>query len=258
MKYSSRFFLYAPIALFLGIAGWVAAHWWIAAQAMDKKLSEMNGHKAVPGITLSYSSKVISGFPFRLDVVFTGFAIKGAGAHGPFAWTTEKFALHALTYGRTQDIYEAAGQQVLSWTDIGGDRHALKFLPATMRGSAIADPKGLSRFDIDILDAGGTDQDGLQFTVGRAQLHIRRAPTLDLMLSLDEAELGLIHIRTFRDYLTLGQASALAPLLAGEQSWPDAVAAWRTASGGVKQGKREITPAMDAAKIAAEILNPLF
>jgi hypothetical protein len=258
MKYSSRFFLYAPLALFLGIACWVMAHWWIAAGALDKKLTALNGHQAVPGITLSYATKTISGFPFRLDVVFTGFGIKGAGAHGPFAWSTEKFAMHALTYGRTQDIYEAAGRQSLSWTDVGGQAQRLNFLPATMRGSAIVDAKGLARFDLDILDAGGTDQDGVNFTVGRAQLHIRRAPTLDIMVSLDEAQLGLIHIRSLRDYLTLSQDQALAPLLAGEQSWPDAVMAWRTAGGGVKQGKREIAPKMDAARVAAEILNPLF
>jgi len=258
MKYSSRFFLYAPLALFLGLAIFVMAKWWIAANALEKKLTAMNGQDVIPGITMSYGTKTISGFPFRIDVVFTGFAVQGTGAHGPFAWRSEHFATHALTYGRAQDIYEAAGQQSLSWTDADGQARSFSFLPATMRGSAIVDAEGLVRFDLDIVNAGGKDRDGGAFTVGRAQFHLRRDPTLDVMVSLDQARIGQTQIRSFRDYLTLGQDAALAPLLAGRMSWPDAVAAWRQAGGAVKQGKREITPAMDAARIASEILNPLF
>src|SRR5471032_112317 len=120
MKYSSRFWLFAPLVLFFALAAWAIAHWWVLASALDRKLTALNGHEAAPGITLSYASKTISGFPFNIDVVFTDFVAEGQGAHGPFRWTSDKVALHRLTFGRIQDLYEAAGNQTLSWTDARG------------------------------------------------------------------------------------------------------------------------------------------
>src|SRR5690606_27398182 len=119
-------------AVFLGIAVWASVHWWLAAGAMDRKLIALNGREAVPGITISFAGKTISGFPFRVDVVFTGFKVAGQGAHGPFAWSSEKFAMHALTYGRTQDIFEAAGQQALAWTDGRGQQRSVTFVPGSL------------------------------------------------------------------------------------------------------------------------------
>src|SRR5581483_1864200 len=72
MNYSHRFWLYAPLCMFLGLAAWAMGYWWVVASAFDKKLTALNGHEAVPGITVSYASKTISGFPFNIDVVFTG------------------------------------------------------------------------------------------------------------------------------------------------------------------------------------------
>ena len=125
VRFSSKFWLFAPLVLFFALAGTAMAHWWIVAGALDRKLTAMNGHEAIPGITLSYTGKTISGFPFNIDVLFTGFVAEGQGAHGPLRWSSEKFALHRLTYGRPQDIYEAAGEQSLSWTDGHGKNHAL-------------------------------------------------------------------------------------------------------------------------------------
>ena len=64
MKYSSRFWLYAPIATFVIIAGLVMAHWWVVANAFEKKLAALKGHEAVPGITLDWGSVTVGGFPF--------------------------------------------------------------------------------------------------------------------------------------------------------------------------------------------------
>ena len=38
-KYSSRFWLYAPLALFLALAAWVMSHWWLAGRARSTKSS---------------------------------------------------------------------------------------------------------------------------------------------------------------------------------------------------------------------------
>ena len=114
MNYSSRFWLYAPLCLFLILAAGVAVHWWRAASAFDKKLDAMKGHDAVPGIVIDWQAKTLSGFPFRLDVVFDDFSVRAEAPRGPLTWHSDHFALHSLTYGRTQDIYEAAGNQTLT------------------------------------------------------------------------------------------------------------------------------------------------
>jgi len=274
-NYSSRFWLFAPLALFLALAAWAMGYWWVAASALDKRLTALNGHAAAPGITLSYDTKTISGFPFNIDVVFTGFTVSGRGAHGPFRWHADRFALHRLTYGAVHDIYEAAGNQTLSWTDASGGTHMLHFLPGSLRASAIADAKGLSRFDLDLVDAGGTDTDGKPFTIAEAQFHLRRHPhgnALDLMLSADamkRAGMALFgdEIRTFRLYATLMPGAPLEAALAGGRSWAEAAADFRAQGGKADIGQVEIVSTglnLSAAHFAdadgslKAILSPLY
>lgn len=232
MSYSSRFWLYAPIALFLCIAAAVMAHWWMMAGAFEKKLAAIKGHDAVPGITLDWSSVRVGGFPFRIDADFTDLTAKGAGAHGRFAWQSEKFALHALTYGRSQAIYEAAGKQSLRWTDGNGKSHALSFLPGALRASSVADVHGLLRFDLDIIGVNSPD-----FLAGRVQFHMRRDPDgtdLDLMAKGEVVKGFGTTAKIVQAYATLNQESDFAGLLQGTQSWPDAGAAWHAHGGAAK------------------------
>jgi hypothetical protein len=278
MNYSSRFWLFAPLTLLLALAGWAMAHWWAVAGAVEKNLNALNGHAAAPGITISYGDKTISGFPFNIDVVFTGFAIQGQGAHGPFRWTTEKFALHRLTYGPAQDIYEAAGQQSLSWTDGGGKSHTIKFLPGSLRASTVSDGGGLSRFDLDMVAAGGSDSEGVPFTAARTQFHLRRdakADALDLMVKADDVKSGGAiagrmfgdHVKSLTLYATLTQGKALAPLLAGRASWAEAAADWRAKGGQTAIGPVAITSSglnlsanafSDSGAGLSGLLNPLY
>ena len=44
-KYSSRFWLYTPISLFLILAVAVMVHWWMAAGAFEKKLGALKGRE---------------------------------------------------------------------------------------------------------------------------------------------------------------------------------------------------------------------
>ena len=46
LSFSSRFWLFAPLAMFFAMAGWAMAHWWVVAGAFDKKLTALNGHEA--------------------------------------------------------------------------------------------------------------------------------------------------------------------------------------------------------------------
>jgi hypothetical protein len=258
MSYSSRFWLYAPLCLFLALAAWAGLHWWNVASALNKKLDAMKGREAVPGIVIDWRTKTLSGFPFNLDLVFTGLSVKGAGAHGPFAWSAEKFAMHALTYGVAKQVMEAAGQQHLAWTGEDGKRHVISFLPAELHASAISTARGLVRFDLDILDAGGKDTDGKSFAAGRLQLHLRRDPKedgLDLMASADAVKTGDGRtIRSTQAYSELTHGAAFAALLRGEASWPRAHADWIRQGGVAKQVRQQSAE----ARAVQALLSPLY
>ncbi len=247
MNYSSRFWLYTPISLFLLLAAAAMIHWWMVAGAFEKKLAAIKGHQAVPGVTLDWRSVAIGGFPFRVDADFTGLRIAGAGAHGPFAWTTEKFAAHALTYGRIQDIYEAAGRQQIRWTGADGASHAASFLPGSMRGSSIVDAQGLRRFDLDIIGMGAKD-----FTIGRFQFHMRRDPDgrdLDLMLRADVAGAR----KQVQVYALLHPAGAFTALLRGQTSWPEAATRWRA-----QRGQAKLSQIVAPGLSPDALLSPLY
>ena len=245
MNYSSRFWLYAPITLFLLVAVAVMVHWKFAADAFEKKLAALKGHEAVPGIVLDWNAVTVGGFPFRLDADFDGFSVHGAGARGPFVWGSEKFALHTLSYARSKTVYEATGRQHLEWVDVTGPRTA-DFLPAQMHAGSAADDKGLRRFDVDIIDAGGTN-----FTAAELQLHLRRDPdgrSVDVMVKGDR----ITGHKQVQAYVTLTNAAELMPLLAGIASWPDAVRAWHGHGGGMKLDKG-VEP-----DVAARALSALY
>jgi hypothetical protein len=235
MNYSSRFWLYAPISAVLLLAVAVMVHWWMLAGAFEKKLAALKGHEAIPGVTLDWDKVEVGGFPFRMEANFANFRAAGAGAHGPFAWKSEKIALHALTYGRRQVIYEAAGQQELRLTIVDGLTPSFSFLAGSMRASSINDSNGLGRLDLDIVDLGSR-----AFTVGRFQFHMRRDPDgkdMDLMVKLDDLQLGKAPLKLkggLSFYATLTQAQAWAGMLRGETSWPQAAAAWRAQGGTAK------------------------
>lgn len=245
MTYSSRFWLYAPIVTFVIIAGLVMAHWWVVANAFEKKLAALKGQEAVPGITLDWSSVAVGGFPFRLDSDFTGFTVTGAGAHGTFAFRAEKFAAHTLAYNRAKTVYEAAGQQHVSWTDASGAARQLDFLPGSLRASSVTGPEGLVRADLDIVNLAAKT-----VLIGRLQLHMRRdGRDLDLMLQADAAGKA----KQVQVYAVLSHGDAFAGLLQGKQSWPEAATAWR-AQGGTAKLSQVIAPGLDPATL----LSPLY
>lgn len=249
-RYSSRFWLYAPIGLFLLIAAAVMLHWWAVAGAYEKRLAALKGKEAVPGITLDWDSVTVGGFPFRLDTDFTNLSARGVGAHGPFYWRSEKFALHALTYGRATTVMEAAGRQRLRWAGRDGEDHAAEFVPGTLHASSTTDARGLLRFDLDIVDAGLPG-----FTAQRLQFHLRRDPDgKDLDLMVEGANVTMAGPDAlpprFEAYVTLTGAAPLMPLLAGKSYWTQAVQAWTAQGGEVHVTKGEATPALMRALAA--------
>lgn len=260
MTYASRFWLYAPLALFLVLAAGAMGHWWVVAGALDTRLKAMNGHQAIPGATISWTSQTISGFPFNLDVVFENLQVHAEAPRGPLVWHSDRFALHALAYGQPHYIFEAAGQQDLAWSDADNVRHHLNFLPASLRASSIANAQGLTRFDLDLVGASGKDSDGGAFTAGRIQLHMRRDSkndALELMQSAIDVK-GVTpfgdHIQDLEVYSEISQGSAFARLLNGKTGWMDAIMAWRHQQGGITHDRVHIqSSAVTADKMNANL-----
>lgn len=246
MKYSSRFFLYAPLAVFLAIAAGVSFMWWREANALSARLDAMNGHPAMPGVGLHFASKTVSGFPFNLDVVFEDFRVEVAAGHGPCSWRSEKFALHALTYGREQMIFEAAGRQVLTWHDLKGKRHALPFEIGSLHASAIEGTRGVSRIDVVLL---GFESAAL--TAGKTELHARIAPggrSIEIASAADVVHLSPPLASLFGEDVAQVRLNASASpstafdgLRAGRTDWASALETWRKANGTLSVGDLEIS-----------------
>jgi hypothetical protein len=214
--------------LLLAAAG---LHWWIAASRLADWLDAKNGREIMPGVTLSFASRHITGFPFSLDTQFHDVMIAVPAPHGPTRWQAEKFAMHALTYGRDETIFEAAGHQSLQWTRPDGVVRTLPFAVGSLRASAIVQKGALTRFDFDLVGFGSK-----AFTAQRLQLHARQngSDTLQTMVVID----GMMPMRGSCGRSTnaalkgtITHASLLAGLLSGWQRWEAAVAGWRAAGG---------------------------
>lgn len=246
MKYSSRFFLYAPLVLFLALAAGAGANWWIVAGALSGKLDSLNGRPAMPGVTLSFSSKRVGGFPFNLDVVFKDFRIEVETDHGPSTWTTENFAIHALAYGREQMIFEAAGRQRLTWTDLERRHHVLPFEVGEWHASSIADEHGLKRFDMDLIGFGSP-----ALTLARAQLHARLNPrggAVDIAGEADAVRPSTVPPSLFGDTITqalfvasLKPSRSFDAIRAANASWEHTLETWRKAGGTLRVEDLELS-----------------
>jgi hypothetical protein len=211
--------------------------WWkIASDRLDERLASANGHEIMPGVKISYAARSTSGFPFGLDTELDGFTLQIQTRTGPLTWRAEHFAIHALTYGRDQQILEAAGVQTVSWTDSDGARRVFAFVPGSLRASAIGVDGRLSRFDLDVVAINSRE-----LTAARLQFHLRRNPDRD---ALDFAVSGDGVQRTIagrtgspQDISVDGTLAPLGPfveLLSGDVDWRSAAEAWREHGGVLK------------------------
>lgn len=232
MRYSSRLFLYAPFILLLVVATAAMLRWrHLAAEWETKLLAANRGEEIVPGVTLHFASENIGGFPFNLDVVLDKSVLAVQSTRGPISLASDHFAIHALTYGRAQQIFEAAGRQVFEWTDAEGETHRFAFVPGTMRASAIEKDGRLARFDLDLNAFGSSVLSG-----ARAQLHVRAVPDRNLLdvviladgLRMKSSSDALPHLELDGQMIP---ATPLSPLLSGGDEWRRALADWRAAGG---------------------------
>jgi len=249
MKYSSRFFLYAPVAVFTLLCLAACVTWWVKAAALTDRLAAVNGREVMPGVTLSFTAQKVGGFPFNLDTEISGFTIAVTTPNGPTRWSSEKFAIHALTYGRDETIFEAAGRQRLQWTKQDGTHRKLDFVVGALRASAIVRHGLLDRFDLDLVGFGST-----AFIAQRLQFHARRnnKSALDVLVMADGLTACPHHV--VRHATTITNAETVAPLLSGTESYRAAIASWRTAGSGVMTDKNDLPGLSEIA--AEQLLNP--
>jgi hypothetical protein len=238
MNYSHRFWLFGPVGLFAILMLGVMGYWWVASSVASHKLDAINGHEIAPGIKVSFAHKTMGGFPFRVDSELDGLRVEIPAAHGPMVWTAEHFAMHALTYNHAQFIFEAAGQQVLTWRGESGVQHIYRFLPGLLRASAIVRGGEISRFDLDLLNAASPDVSAARF-----QIHLRKDPKIDGLDFVAEADgvhiapdldpaLGP-DIKSFRLDAMMSPGTSFDGLLAGHADWRAAMENWRTRHGGM-------------------------
>jgi hypothetical protein len=254
MKYSSRFFLYAPVGVFLILFAIAGVRWWMLASAWSDRLAALNGHEVMPGVTLHFASKSIGGFPFTLETDLNGVSLAIATPAGPTRWTSERFALHALTYGRDEQIFEAAGHQTLEWTGTDGRRRILAFAVGSLRASAIARNGELNRFDLDLIGFGSRD-----FIAQRLQFHARQSARdrIDLEATAisprpSAGQCPLLESRLAQIQITaaIDQAAALGPLLGGGEDWQAAMGKMRKIGGGVRALDISVLPQKGVAAAA--------
>ncbi|MGH6890451.1 MAG: DUF2125 domain-containing protein [Rhizomicrobium sp.] len=236
MRYSSRLFLYAPLVVLAGLALAAALLWHSVAGGLETALLRSNGHEIAPGVTLRFAHESIGGFPFNVDAVLDDATFEVRGAFGPARWHTEHFALHELTFGPAQQIYEAAGAQTLDWRDSSRRKHHFVFFPGSLQASAVSSHGRLVRFDLDINGIGSREVTG-----ARLQLHFRKSPghdAIDVVLSAEDLHLAPALEAGFGPGLSQlfvqgvsVRAAPLADLFAGRQSWISALEKWRRNKG---------------------------
>ncbi|MGH6870669.1 MAG: DUF2125 domain-containing protein [Rhizomicrobium sp.] len=236
MRFSSRVFLYGPFALVVFAALAAMGWWWYAASQVSNYLDSANGRAIAPGVTLRFAGKQIAGFPFRIDAILSGAEFDIDTSQGPASWRSEHFAAHALTYGPSQAIYEAAGRQTLRWTGLDGKPHVWTFVPGLLRASSYSQASGLARFDLDAVAIRSPE-----LNADRFQFHIRRNPLhdgLDVIVSGQGIHLdrGLQTgfgdtIRTLTLDASVTPAIPLQPLLSGARDWRASLESWRAHGG---------------------------
>jgi hypothetical protein len=169
-----------------------------------------------------------------------------ATGHGPSAWKSQDFAMHSLTYGREQIIFEAAGRQLLSWTDLDGVHHALPFEVGEWHASSITDERGLKRFDMDLIGFGSP-----ALTAARVQMHARLDPAgtgIDLAGAADQVRPSPALASLFGDTMSQVRLNAsVSPLLVfdalrmGRSDWQDTLEGWRKAGGALQIDDLELS-----------------
>lgn len=245
MSYSNRIYMYGPVGLLLLIAILYSVFWRVEADTMSARLDRANGGEIAPGITFSFAQKTVGGYPFRLDVLLTGVRLGYRNGSTEINWRTDRFALHRMSYGRNQFIFESDGTQTISWaTQPDATPVTIQLSPETARASAILNQGRLLRFDLDLWRPQGTETGPslmpAVFAADRAQFHAlaHRNNTLDVAIQVDNGRTGSSATQAVQASLplidcraTLNRADVLTGLEQGNEDFTHAFELWRNRMG---------------------------
>ena len=254
----SRLGVYAPMAIFVVLAiGWTAFWIWNRAETgrqMDATAAELR--KA--GYQISWASRGIGGYPFRLNVTLTGFR-----ASEPAGWAVEAPRLESQAY------MHAPGQWIIAATEgatfvrpVGG--------PVAVRGKLIRASLGsLKRYppsfsfegvELTFQPAPGAQPFGLA-SAERLEFHTRAGPDDEGGIFAEvkggkAAPGGLMAALAgdkpvvFEWNSTLSKMSALTGA-----DWPSAVRAWSAAGGRMTVRRAGLTAGDAAIGVSAGTLG---
>jgi hypothetical protein len=254
MSYSSRIFIYGPVSLLLLIIILYSVYWRVQADTLSARLDRANGGEIIPGLVFAFAEKSVGGYPFQLDVVLSGVTFVHHAPEGETAWSTEKLALHSLSYGPNRYIFEVTGLQSFSVPPLlpGSGPRMTVVTPAIARASAMLSRGRLARFDLDLWEPQGKDvtqgaNPQRSFSADRAQLHLLSRPdnTIDVAMRIDNGRLGAGYAARVEIQLPLidlrakvTESDALNDLRAG---MADAAEAWRARMGALAVSDLSLT-----------------
>jgi len=258
MSYSSRIFIYGPVSLLLLIIVLYSVYWRVEADTLAARLDRANGGEVIPGLDFAFAEKSVGGYPFQLDAVLTGVTFTHHAPEGEMMWSTEKLALHMLSYGPNRYIFEVTGLQSFSGPPRppGSVPRLIVVTPAIARASAMVSNGRLARFDLDLWQPQGKDattgaDPNRVFSADRAQLHLLSRPddTIDVAMRIDNAHLGAgyaagnseIDLRLIDLRAKVTQSEALNGLRAAETGLADAVDSWRARMGALAVSDLSLT-----------------
>jgi hypothetical protein len=198
MSYSNRIWFYGPVGLLLLIVVLYSVFWRVQADTLAAELDRANGGEIVPGLRFAFAEKAISGFPFRLDVVLSGVTFAHRLPEGEIAWTSEKIAVHVLSYNHDRYIFETTGLQSFARPGApGASPKVIYVTPAIARASAVKSGGHVARIDVDLWepqtkDASLNADPKLTMSAARAQLHLLERPdkTIDVAMKIEDAQVG--------------------------------------------------------------------
>jgi hypothetical protein len=179
-----------------GLLGYYVLWSHLADQVAAQADSWIEGQRRL-GRDVSYESRRIWGFPYRLSLTLTG--AKWSDPRLPLApqFEAEDVTAHLQLWQREHVIFDLSGRQTATWRDGGTERHA-SLTSERFRASLVVDGAGnWLRIATDLNKARlqGPPEGALrgELAVDKLLLHARRAdnvpPSLDLAVQVDHVTL---------------------------------------------------------------------
>jgi hypothetical protein len=243
-----RIFIYGLLAALVLPVLAFTAYWFVIAGGITAELERLDGNEILPGVTLQFAEKNVSGFPFRFDIVLDGVTIAARADAGTSAWRSERITMHAKSYGPRQYILDAEGLQTFSWpAGEGAPQNILQMTSGITRATALIEDGRLARFDIDMVNGDAMDASldampmrDIGFARAQVQFFVQDNDTIGVSAAIDAAEIGTgyrpalgSNLSRLRASGRITGANTLEAMRGGTADIRAALDAWRNAGGAI-------------------------